>query len=35
LVLGLLLRRDVKNVPQARRRFEVHLDEVVALVLRC
>ena len=35
LVLGLLLRRGVKNVPQARRRFEAHLNEAVALVLRC
>jgi predicted transposase YbfD/YdcC len=35
LVLGVLLRRGVKNVPQARRRFAAHLDEAVALVLRC
>lgn len=35
LVLGVLLRRGVKNVPQARRYYEAHLDEAVALVLRC
>ncbi len=32
LVLGLLFTRDVKNQPQARRHYEAHLDESVALV---
>jgi predicted transposase YbfD/YdcC len=35
LVIGLLLRRGVKNVPEARRRFAAHLDEAVQAVLRC
>lgn len=35
LVLGLLLRRGVKNVPQARRRLAAHLDEALQLVLAC
>jgi hypothetical protein len=34
LVLGLLRRRGVQNVPQARRRYNAHLQEAVALVLR-
>ncbi len=32
LVLGLLLTRGVTNVPKARRHYEAHLDESVALV---
>jgi len=35
LVIGLLLRRGVKNVPEARRRFAAHLDEAVQVILRC
>jgi predicted transposase YbfD/YdcC len=34
LVLGLLLTRGVTNVPKARRHYEAHLDDSVALVLR-
>ena len=33
VVLGLLLRRGVRNVPEARRRFTAHLNEAVQLVL--
>ena len=33
LVLGLLSRRSVRNVPEARRRFAAHLNEAVQLVL--
>ena len=32
LVLGLLLGHGVRNVPDARRRFDVHLEEAAALV---
>jgi hypothetical protein len=32
LVLGLLLQHGLKNVPDARRRFDVHLEEAAALV---
>lgn len=35
LVLGLLLRRGVRNVPQERRRFDAHPSEALALILRC
>jgi predicted transposase YbfD/YdcC len=34
LVLGLLARCGVKNVPQARRRYVAHFDEALALILR-
>ncbi len=34
LVLGLVLRRGVTNVPQERRYYEAHLAEAVQLVLR-
>jgi predicted transposase YbfD/YdcC len=34
LVLGLLLTKGVKNVPQARRRLEAHPDEALRIVLR-
>lgn len=33
LVLGLLLRRGVRNVPDARRRFAAHPDEALQLIL--
>jgi len=33
VVLGLLSRRGVRNVPEARRRFAAHLNEAVQLVL--
>jgi predicted transposase YbfD/YdcC len=33
LVLGLLLRRGVTNVPQARRYYEAHLPEALNLIL--
>jgi predicted transposase YbfD/YdcC len=33
LVLGLLLRRGIRNVPDARRRFAAHSDEAMALIL--
>ncbi len=33
LVLGLLLRQGVQNVPQARRDYEAHLQKAVQLVL--
>jgi predicted transposase YbfD/YdcC len=33
LVLGLLLRRGVTNVPEARRRYDRHVGEALALVL--
>ena len=32
LVLGLLLRRGVKNVPQQRRRYAAHWDEALKLI---
>ena len=32
-VLGLLLTRAVKNVPQARRRFAARPDEALGLIL--
>jgi predicted transposase YbfD/YdcC len=35
LVIGLLLRHGVKNVPEARRRFAAHLDEAVQVILHC
>jgi hypothetical protein len=35
LVIGLLLTRGVKNVPEARRRFAAFLDEAFQVVLRC
>ena len=35
LVLGLLLRRGVKNVPQARRYYEAHPNDALQLILRC
>jgi len=35
LVLGLLLRRGVQNVPQARRYYTAHLNEALQLILRC
>ena len=34
LVLGLLLTRGIKNVPQARRRLAAHPDEALQLILR-
>lgn len=34
LVLGLLLRRGITNVPQARRRLAAHPEEALRLVLR-
>jgi predicted transposase YbfD/YdcC len=34
LVLGLLLTRGIKNVPQARRRLDAHPDEALRLILR-
>ncbi len=34
LVLGLLLRRGIRNVPQARRRYCAHPEEALALVLQ-
>ena len=33
LLLGLLLRRGVRNVPDARRRFAAHPEEALALIL--
>jgi len=33
VVLSLLSRRGVRNVPEARRRFAAHLNEAVQLVL--
>jgi predicted transposase YbfD/YdcC len=33
VVLGLLSRRGVRNVPEARRRFAAHLNEAIQLVL--
>jgi len=33
LVLGLLLRQGVKNVPEARRRFAAHPEEALDLIL--
>lgn len=33
LVLGLLLRQRVKNVPEARRRFAAYLEEALKLIL--
>jgi hypothetical protein len=33
VVLGLLSRRGVRNVPEARRRFAAHLNEAAQLVL--
>ena len=33
LVLGLLLRRGVRNVPDARRYFDAHPDRAMALIL--
>jgi predicted transposase YbfD/YdcC len=35
LVIGLLLRRGVTNVPEARRRFAAFMNEAVQVVLRC
>jgi len=35
LVLGLLLRRGVKNVPQARRYYAAHPNDALQLILRC
>jgi predicted transposase YbfD/YdcC len=35
LVLGLLLRRGVRNVPQARRYHAAHMNEALQLILRC
>lgn len=35
LILGLLLRRGVHNVPQARRYYAAHLNEALQLILRC
>ena len=35
LVLGLLLRRGVTNVPAARRYYAAHLNEALRLILRC
>lgn len=34
LVLGLLLRRGVKNVPEARRHYNAHLEDALPIVLR-
>jgi predicted transposase YbfD/YdcC len=34
LVLGLLLRQGVTNVPRARRRYSAHFDDAIALVLQ-
>lgn len=34
VVLGLLLRQGVKNVPQVRRRYAAHPEEALALILR-
>ena len=34
LVLGLLLRRGVRNVPEARRRFAAHPQEALSLILQ-
>ena len=33
LVLGLLLRRGVKNVPQQRRRYAARWDEALKLII--
>lgn len=35
LVLGLLLRRGVKNVPQSRRYYAAHPNDALQLILRC
>jgi predicted transposase YbfD/YdcC len=35
LVLGLLLRQGVNNVPAAQRRFDAHPEEALSLILTC
>jgi predicted transposase YbfD/YdcC len=35
LVLGLLLRQGVSNVPAAQRRFDAHPEEALSLILAC
>jgi hypothetical protein len=34
LVLGLLLTRGVKNVPQARRHYDAHHDQALELIFK-